>query len=111
MNFNEYSNTGKTYGSTRGRGNSSKYATGNNRPRGPTNIIGDSISSTPTSNELQAGVKRIKEDVNPATRTGGKFRSLNQRATTIKRAIHIMQVVCVGDEEGEGVAGDPHVLR
>ena len=39
----------------------------------------------------QAGVTRIKEDVNPATRTGGKFQSLNQKATTIKRCIHVMQ--------------------
>ena len=31
--FNEHPNRGRTYGSTRGRGNSSSNATGNNRPR------------------------------------------------------------------------------
>ena len=40
---------------------------------------------------LQARVTRIKEEVNPATRTGGEFRSHNQRATTIKRGIYAMQ--------------------
>ena len=34
VNFNEQQNRRKTYGSTRGRGSSSGYATGDNRTRG-----------------------------------------------------------------------------
>ena len=51
MNFNEYRNRGKTYGSTRGRNNSSSNASGNNRLRGPTDIRGGSIGSRPIPNE------------------------------------------------------------
>ena len=50
MNFNEQPNSRKTYGPTRGRGSSSSYATGDNRPRGP-NIRGSSTGNRPTSNE------------------------------------------------------------
>ena len=50
MNFNEQPNRRKTYGSTRGSGSSSSYATGDNRPRGP-NIRGSSTGNRPTSNE------------------------------------------------------------
>ena len=35
MNFSEQPNRRRTYGSTRGRGSSSSYARGDNRPRGP----------------------------------------------------------------------------
>ena len=38
VNFIEQPNKGWTYGSTRGRGNSSSKDIGNNRPKGPTNI-------------------------------------------------------------------------
>ena len=36
VNFNEQVNRRRTYGSMRGRGSSSSYATGDNRPRGAT---------------------------------------------------------------------------
>ena len=48
--FNEQPNRRRTHGSTRGRGSSTSYATGDNRPRGP-NIRGSSIGNRPTSNE------------------------------------------------------------
>ena len=50
VNFSEQPNRRMTYGSTRGRGSSSSYATGDNRPRGP-NIRGSSTGNRPTSNE------------------------------------------------------------
>ena len=50
VNFNEQTNRRRTYGSTRGRGSSSSYATGDNRPRGP-NIRGSSTGNRQTSNE------------------------------------------------------------
>ena len=50
VNFNEQPSRRRTYGSTRGRGSSSSYATGDKRPRGP-NIRGSSTSNRPTSNE------------------------------------------------------------
>ena len=50
VNFSEQPNRRRTYGSTRGRGSSSSYATGDNRPRGP-NIRGSSTGNRPTSNE------------------------------------------------------------
>ena len=50
VNFNEQANRRRKYGSTRGRGSSSSYATGDNRLRGP-NIRGGSIGNTPTSDE------------------------------------------------------------
>ena len=50
MNFNEQQNRRRTYGSTRGRGSSSGYTTGDNRPRGP-NIKVSSNGNRQTSNE------------------------------------------------------------
>ena len=50
LNFNEQQNRRRTYGSTRGRGSSSSYATGDNRTRGP-NIRGSSTGNRQTSNE------------------------------------------------------------
>ena len=50
MNFNEQQNTRRTYGSTRGWGSSSGYATGESRTRGP-NIGGNSTNNRQTSNE------------------------------------------------------------
>ena len=49
VNFNEQPNR-KIYRSTRGRGSSSSYATGDNRPRGP-NITGSSTGNRTTSNK------------------------------------------------------------
>ena len=51
VNFNKHPNTRTTYGSTRGRGNSSSNVTGKNRPRGPTNTRGSSTGRRPTSSE------------------------------------------------------------
>ena len=50
VNFNEQLNRRRTHGSTRGRGSSSSFATGDNRPRGP-NIRGSSTGNRPTSDE------------------------------------------------------------
>ena len=50
MNFNEQPYRRRTCGSTRGRGSSSSYATGDNRPRG-LNISGGSFGNRPTSDE------------------------------------------------------------
>ena len=50
VNFNEQPNRRMTYGSTRGRGSSSSYATEDNRPHGR-NITGSSTGNRPTSNE------------------------------------------------------------
>ena len=49
VNFNEKPNRRRTYGSTRGRGSSSSYATGDDRPRGP-NIRVSSTDNRQTSN-------------------------------------------------------------
>ena len=53
MKFNEQQNRRTTYGSTRGRGNSSSYATGDKRTRGP-NIRGSSTGNRQTSKERPA---------------------------------------------------------
>ena len=50
VNFHQQPNRRRTYGSTRGWGSSSSYATWDNRPRGP-NIRGSSTGNRPTSNE------------------------------------------------------------
>ena len=50
VNFNDQQNRRRTYGSTRGRGNSAGYATGDNRTWGP-NIRGSSTGNRQTSNE------------------------------------------------------------
>ena len=50
MNFNEQPKRRRTYGSTRGRGSSSSYATVDNRPRG-SNIRRVSTGNRPISNE------------------------------------------------------------
>ena len=50
VNINEQPNRRRTYGSTRGRGSSSSYATGDNKERGP-NITESSTGNRPTSNE------------------------------------------------------------
>ena len=49
-NFNEQTSRRRTHGSTRGRGSSSSYATGDKRPRGP-NIRGSSTGNRTTSNQ------------------------------------------------------------
>ena len=53
VNFNEQQNRRRTYESTRGRGSSSGYDTGDNRPQGP-NIRGISSGNRQTSNERPA---------------------------------------------------------
>ena len=50
VNFNAQQNRRRTYGSTRGRGNSAGYATGDNRTWGP-NIRGSSTGNRYTLNE------------------------------------------------------------
>ena len=93
MNFNDHPNRGRTYVSTRGRDNSSSYATGNNRPRAQRKSEKILLATDrPQTNDRcetqmrlgevisQAGVTRIKEDVNPATRTGGKSECNNDQA-------------------------------
>ena len=97
VNFNEQPNRRRTYGSTRGRGSSSSYAWGDNRPRGP-NIRGSSTGNRPISNERsthmrqgdvipRTGIKRIKGEVIPAIRTEGKTQSLYQGAMMLNRGI------------------------
>ena len=87
VNFNEQPNRRRTHGSTRGRGISSSYAIGDNRARGPN--TGPEHHSTetdrPQTNDRRkihmrlgdvipgTGVMRIKEEVIPAIRTGGKL--------------------------------------
>ena len=51
VNFNEHPDRRRTYGFTRGRGNSSSNVTGNNRPKDPTNLRGSSTGNRPASNE------------------------------------------------------------
>ena len=85
VNFNEQPNRRRTHGSTRGRGSSSSYVIGDNRARGP-NIRGSSTETDrPQTNDrrkihMRLGdvipgtrVMRIKEEVIPAIRTGGKL--------------------------------------
>ena len=69
VNFNEQPNRRKTYGSTRGRGSSSSYATGDNRPRRP-NIRGSLTGNRPTSNE------RPTQDTHTTGRCDSRNRSL-----------------------------------
>ena len=68
VNFNEQQKRRRTYGSTRGRGNSSSSATGDNRTRGP-NIRGSSTGNRRTSNE------RPKQDTNATGRCDSRNRS------------------------------------
>ena len=105
VNFNEQPDKGRTYGSTRGRGNSNCNATRNSRPRNPTNIRGTSFGSLPISNkrptrDAHASRKSDSrnwnhsnqgEELSPTTRTGGKFCSLKQQIWTVKCDIHGIQ--------------------
>ena len=50
VNFNDQQSRRRTYGSTRGRGSSAGYSTGDNRTWGP-NIRGSSTGNRQTSNE------------------------------------------------------------
>ena len=50
VNFNEQTSRRRTHGSTRGRGSSSSFATGDKWPRGPI-IRGSSTGNRPTSNQ------------------------------------------------------------
>ena len=83
LSFNELPNRGRTYGSTRGRGNSSSNTTGKNRPRGPTKMKGGSTGRRPTRTNnlcdtqmrlgeviLQVRPTRIKEDLSPEQSRG-----------------------------------------
>ena len=112
VNFNDQQNRRRTNGSTRGRGSSSGFATGDNRTWGP-NIRGSSTGNRQTSNERptqgthasgrgesrnrshasQGGVMQAKEDTIRAIRTEGKFQVQNpyQGAMIQKRAIQEMQ--------------------
>ena len=96
--FNNHSNRGRIHGSTRGRGNSSSNATGDNRP-GIQRKLEEVLLAAGRSrvNDLfekrmrlerkipQVGTTRIKEDRSPAIRTEGK------RIITIERDIRVMQ--------------------
>ena len=53
VNLSKQQNRRRKYGSTRGRGSSSTYTTGNNKPRGPKNR-GSSTGKIQTSNERPA---------------------------------------------------------
>ena len=99
VNFNEQPNRRRTYGSTRGRGSSSSYATEDNRPRCP-NIRGSSTGNRPTSNEGPTQDthatgrcdSRNRSHANPgrshpAIQTGGKIQSPYQWAMILKRGI------------------------
>ena len=103
VNFKEQANRRRTNRPTRGRCSSSSYATGENRPRGP-NIRGGSTGNRPPSNDNQSrtqmrlgdlipqtGVMRIKEEIVPVTRIGGKIRRLYRKKMTLKRGFHEMQ--------------------
>ena len=68
VNFNEQQNRRRTYGSTRRRGNSSSYVTGDNRTRGP-NIRGSSTGNRQTSN------KRPTQDTYATGRCDSRNRS------------------------------------
>ena len=68
VNFNEQQNRRRTYGSTRGRGSSSSYVTGDNRTRGP-NIRGISTGNRQTSN------KRPTQDTYATGRCDSRNRS------------------------------------
>ena len=87
VNFSEQQNRRKTYGSTRGRGSSSGYATGDNRTRGPNIRRSSTGNSRPKTKDRRkidmrsgdvtprTGVMRAKEETIPAIRTGGKIQS------------------------------------
>ena len=68
VNFNEQQNRRTTYGPTRGRGISSGYTTGDNRPSGP-NIGESSIGKIQTSNE------RPTQDIHATGRCDSRNRS------------------------------------
>ena len=68
VNFNEQQNRRKTYGSTRGRCNSSSYVAGDNRTRGPY-IRGSSTGTRQTSN------KRPTQDTYATGRCDSRNRS------------------------------------
>ena len=102
VNLNEQQNRRRTYGSTRGKGSSSSYATGDNRTRGP-NIRGSSTGNRQTSNERPTidthatgrCDSRNKSHAsqgrnNPSNSEGGKIQSPYQRAMILRRGIQEM---------------------
>ena len=84
MKLNEPANRRRSCGSTRDRGSSSSYATGDNRPRGRISEEIQTATDRPQMRDRyrtqirlrdvipQAGVNRIKKGIVPATRTGGQ---------------------------------------
>ena len=91
VNFNEHPNRGRNYGSTRGRGNSSCNASGNNRLRGPAKVRGGSIGSRPIPNERPMRDANSSRSSDSTIRTEGKFQSLKRQMLAIKRDILVMQ--------------------
>ena len=92
VNFNEQPNRKRTYGSTRKMGSSYSNATGSQWSRNPTNNREGSIGRRPISNARptreahatgrggsQTGITRTREQLSPATWTGGKFQSLKRQ--------------------------------
>ena len=104
VNFNDQQNRRRTLGSTRGRGSSAGYTTGDNRTWSP-NFSGSSTGNRNTSNErpTQAhmrlgqvipgtGVMRAKEETIPAIRIEGVYQIQNpyQGAMILRRGIQEM---------------------
>ena len=82
VNFNDQQNRRRTYGSTRGRGSSSGYATGDNRIWGP-NIRGSTTGNRHTSNERPTqgthatgrGVSRNRSHASPGRSNASQGRN------------------------------------
>ena len=87
VNFNEQPNRRRTYGFTRGWGSSSSYSTGDKKTRDPSSEEVQLATDRPQTNDrrkihMRLGdvipgtvVTRIKEEIIPAIRTGGKIQS------------------------------------
>ena len=102
MIFNEQPNRRTTYGSTTGKGSSSSYTSGDNRPRGQ-NFRGSSTGNGPTSHDRhnvnallgdmipRNGIMGIEEEIIPAIRTEGRTKRLHQGSMTLRWEFQGMQ--------------------
>ena len=111
VNFKDQQNRRRTYGSTRGRGSSSGYATGDNRTWGP-NIRGSSTRNRHTSNERSTqgthatgrGVSRSRSHASPGRSNASQGR--NNPSDSDGREVPNIQPLSGGNDTPAGPSRD-----
>ena len=111
VNFNDQQNRTRTYGSTRGRGSSAGYATGDNRTWGP-HLRGSSTGNRHTSNERPTqgahatgrGDSRSRSHVSPGLSRASQGR--NNPCDSDRRDVPNTEPLSGGDDTQAGHSRD-----